>query len=92
MHGQARLALVHGEPEAAARRLQSGRGREFLDEVGDRDVDAVLDGGAKPDLSNSYWRAFTSTFDRRPLLSYRSRRAGGRSSGVPSENPAFDWK
>ena len=32
------------------------------------------------------------TFERRPLRSYFSRRAGGRSSGDPSEKPPFAWK
>ncbi len=35
---------------------------------------------------------FSSTFDRRPLASYFARRAGGRSSGVPSTKPPFAWK
>ena len=35
---------------------------------------------------------FTSTLEFRPLCSYFSRRAGGRSSGVPSTKPALDWK
>jgi len=35
---------------------------------------------------------FTRTFEFRPLWSYFSRRPGGRSSGVPSAKPAFDWK
>jgi|GEM_PF-2029416 len=34
----------------------------------------------------------TSTFELRPLWSYFSRRAGGRSSRVPSAKPPFDWK
>ena len=37
-----------------------------------------------------YRSFFTSTFELRPLWSYRSRRAGGRSSGVPSTKPPFD--
>jgi len=35
---------------------------------------------------------FTRTFEFRPLWSYFSRRSGGRSSGVPSAKPPFDWK
>ena len=38
------------------------------------------------------YRLFSSTFDRRPLASYFARRAGGRSSGVPSTKPPFAWK
>lgn len=37
-------------------------------------------------------RFLTSTLDLRPLCSYFSRRAGGKSSAVPSANPPFDWK
>jgi len=33
-----------------------------------------------------------STFDLRPLVSYFSRRGGGKTSGVASLKPAFDWK
>ena len=33
---------------------------------------------------------FTSTLEFRPLCSYFSRRAGGRSSGVPSAKPPLD--
>lgn len=35
---------------------------------------------------------FTRTFEFRPLWSYFSRRSGGRSSGVPSSKPPFNWK
>ena len=34
----------------------------------------------------------TRTLDFRPLCSYFSRRAEGRSSGVPSTKPPLDWK
>ena len=34
----------------------------------------------------------TSTFEFLPLWSYFSRRGAGKSSGVPSVNPALDWK
>src|SRR6516162_2851778 len=34
----------------------------------------------------------TSTLELRPLWSYFSRRAGGRSSGVPAANPPLAWK
>src|SRR5207248_3187438 len=33
-----------------------------------------------------------STFELRPLTSYFSRLAAGKSSGVPSINPPLDWK
>ena len=45
---------------------------------------------AEPHIATSSF--LTSTFELRPLCSYRSRRAGGRSSGVPSTKPPFDWK
>ena len=35
---------------------------------------------------------FTSTLELRPLWSYFSRRAVGKSSGVPSLKPPLDWK
>jgi len=37
-----------------------------------------------------HFNFFRSTFELRPLCSYFSRRAGGRSSGVPSAKPPFD--
>jgi len=42
--------------------------------------------------SPRYFSFFTSTFELRPLWSYFSRRAGGKSFGEPSVKPAFDWK
>jgi len=47
--------------------------------------------GGAPDVV-SVVSFFTSTFELRPPASYFSRRAGGKSSGVPSLKPAFDWK
>src|SRR5262249_46264707 len=43
-------------------------------------------------MHDQLFNFFTSTFEWRPLWSYFSRRAGGRSSGVPSAKPPFDWK
>ena len=42
-----------------------------------------------PLLFPAYRSFFTRIFEFRPLDSYRSRRAGGRSSGVPSLKPAL---
>ena len=42
--------------------------------------------------SADHFNFFTSTLEFRPLCSYFSRRAGGRSSGVPSDKTPFGLK
>jgi hypothetical protein len=43
-------------------------------------------------LDRFHFNFFTSTLEFLPLCSYFSRRAGGKSSGVPSAKPPLDWK
>ena len=47
MHSQVGIASLDGESKPAVSGLQGGRRREFVDELGDADVDAVLEALAK---------------------------------------------
>src|SRR5262245_59241957 len=51
-----------------------------------------LESARKCSHRHGYFNRLTSTLDLRPLCSYFSRRGGGKSSGVPSTKPPFDWK
>src|ERR1041385_6220136 len=63
------------------------------DGKGDRDrCSPTVSAPGNGDQEAAGFSFFTSTLDLRPLCSYFSRRAGGRSSGVPSTNPPLDWK
>lgn len=44
------------------------------------------------EIEHIYRKCFTSTFELRPLVSYRARRAADKSSGEPSTKPPFDMK
>ena len=69
--------------------LQQNRQRAPRDEAKAHEQDAIRKRLHRSAPSLSF---FTSTLEFRPLCSYFSRRAGGRSSGVPSTNPPLDWK
>ena len=74
---------------SGGRRGARGRGLGGLAQPHRPGVRGTLPGARAPPDRYSF---LTSTFERRPLASYFARRAGGRSSGVPSTKPPFDWK